>query len=183
MNKTFSIGFTLIESMVVIAIIAILAAIAMPAMKSMVERNAVAGQVNSMVGSINLARAEAIKRNANVVVCRSTNAETSSSPTCSAGSEWKTGWMVFLDRDGNGLYSAANGDVLLRVQGEFKDSSGIVQNKAGSVVFRSTGILQGNMTRFTFSSASDTASQQRMVCVGKSGRARSTREELDMCAE
>ena len=169
--------------MVVIAIIAILAAIAMPAMKSMVERNAVAGQVNSMVGSINLARAEAIKRNANVVVCRSTNAETSSSPTCSAGSEWKTGWMVFLDRDGNGLYSAANGDVLLRVQGEFKDSSGIVQNKAGSVVFRSTGILQGNMTRFTFSSASDTASQQRMVCVGKSGRARSTREELDMCAE
>ena len=182
MNKTFSIGFTLIESMVVIAIIAILAAIAMPSMKSMVELNAVAGQVNSMVGALNLARAEAINRSATVVMCRSANAETANAPTCTAGSDWKSGWLVFLDRDGNKLYSSANDDVLLRVQGEFKDSGGISQAGAvGSIVFRNTGILQGNITSFTFTSVSQTSSQQRRVCIGKSGRSRSTRDDMDFC--
>ncbi|MEG0920754.1 MAG: GspH/FimT family protein [Comamonas sp.] len=183
MNKSIPIGFTLIETMIVIAIIAILAMIGMPAMKSMVERNAVAGQVNSMIGALTIARSEAIKRNASVVMCRSADAEITSTPKCSTGSNWESGWLVFVDRDGNRQFSAANGDVLLRVQGEFKDSGGISQyGRAITLVFRGTGILQSNPTGFTFASVSQTSSQQRKVCVGKTGRARSTRDDMDFCA-
>lgn len=185
MKKSGACGFTLIETMVVIAITAILALIAMPSLKSMVERNAVSGQVNGLIGAITLARAEAIKRNATVIVCRSENAETSDTPTCAgSGTDWKSGWIVFMDRGGTGdQYQPAQGDVLLRVQGTLTDSGGIEQKKFGKLKFRNTGLLQSGASQFTFNSASLTSSQQRRVCVSMAGRTRLIDNDADLCAE
>lgn len=167
-------GFTLIELMVTISIAAILALIALPSMRSLIERNALAGQVNGFIGAITLARTEAIKRNATTVLCRSTNAETGSPPTCSNGTDWKSGWMVFLDRNDNGSFDTENGDVLLRVQGGFPKSKSITQNTStsGKLVFRRTGLMQTGTSSFEFESVS--GSLLRCVRIGKSGRARFT---------
>lgn len=163
-------GFTLIELMVTISIAAILALIALPSMRSLIERNALAGQVNGFIGAITLARTEAIKRNATTVLCRSTNAETGSPPTCSNGTDWKSGWMVFLDRNDNGSFDTENGDVLLRVQGGFPKSKSITQSTGAKLIFRRTGLLQSGMSSFDFKSVS--GDFQRCVTISKTGRPR-----------
>ncbi|POR11794.1 GspH/FimT family pseudopilin [Diaphorobacter sp. LR2014-1] len=183
MKKAGNAGFTLIEIMVVIAITAILLLIGIPSMRAMAERNAVAGHVNALVGSITLARAEAIKRNTPVVICRSTNAETADPPTCaSSGTGWQSGWIVFMERSGTGTqYQPSQGDVLLRVQGALTDSGGIEQNKFIKLQFRSTGLLSTGNSQFTFNSASLTSNQQRRVCVAMTGRARLIDNDTDLC--
>lgn len=103
-------GFTLIEVMVVIALIAIMLTMAVPSFTTMVMNNRLSTQANSLVIAVNLARSEAIKRNRNVVLCRSANGT-----SCAAGG-WEQGWIIYVDADptdGPGVNTGA-GDVILR---------------------------------------------------------------------
>lgn len=52
--------------MVVVVVLAILVGIAIPSFMTMAERNLLTTQTNQLVGAINLARTEAIKRGSNV---------------------------------------------------------------------------------------------------------------------
>ena len=168
-------GFTLIEMLVVITISAVLLGIGVPSMKSFLERNAVSGQVNALLGTLALARSEAVKRNGPVTICRSDNAESNDTPSCaSSGNNWKSGWIAFLDRNGNGAYDPAQGDVLISVQGPFGDnnSGGISKNATNTLRFRNTGLLVGVGTTFTFESASKTPDRRRCIAVSATGRAR-----------
>lgn len=177
-------GFTLIELMVTISIGVILMTMGVPMMRNLIERNAVAGHVNSFVGAVQLARSEAIKRGISVVVCRSANAETSSTPTCAAsGTGWESGWIVFADRDINDQMNWASGssDVLLRVQGVINDSGGIEQNAFRKLVFRPTGLMSAGASQITFNSRSLASSQQRRVCVTMAGRTRVINNSTDTC--
>lgn len=182
MKRTEERGFTLVEMLIVVTISAILLAIGVPSMRSFLERNAVSGQVNTLMGTIALARSEAVKRNGRVVVCRSENADSSDSPSCSGtDSDWKTGWITFLDRDGNGAYDAAQGDVLLKVQAAFGDSGGINKSGASVLRFRNTGLLATSGSTFTFRSASQTAARQQCVTVSTTGRARTVKSGESGC--
>jgi len=62
-------GFTLIELMVTVAVAAILLMVAVPSFKNMMLSNRLTAAANEMVGSINTARMEAIKRNTTTLVC------------------------------------------------------------------------------------------------------------------
>lgn len=174
-------GFTLIESLITIAIASIMLAMGVPSLQNMLERNAVAGHVNNFIGTINFARSEAMKRGVPVVMCASANAETSDTPTCSGGVAYANGWIVFADRNSDNVMSAANSDVLLRVQGAFTDSGGITQSPVGKLVFRSTGLMRSGASTVTFESRSAAAAQQRRVCVTLSGRTRSITNNTDVC--
>lgn len=176
-------GFTLVEMMVVITISAILVSMGVPMMRNLIERNAVAGHVNSFVGAVNLARSEAMKRGIPVVVCRSANAETDK-PTCvSSGAGWESGWIVFADRDADSQmdHASTDSDVLLRVQGTITDSGGIQQNAFRKLVFRPTGLMSSGASQLTFNSRSLTADQQRRVCITVSGRTRLINNATDTC--
>ena len=81
-------GFSLVELMVTVAVVAILAAVASPALVSVVNNNRLASQSNEMVASLQIARSEAIRMNAPVSLCRSTNGT-----TCAAAGAW-TRWIV-----------------------------------------------------------------------------------------
>jgi type IV fimbrial biogenesis protein FimT len=91
-------GFTLIEILVTLSVAAILMGMAVPAFNSFVLNDRDVGQINSLVGSLNYARSEAIKRaSANgIIVCPSANGT-----TCS-GTAWAGGWIV-LDLNPGGL--------------------------------------------------------------------------------
>jgi len=72
MNKKQSLGFTLTELMVIVAIIGILASIAVPSFQDMIERNRLKEAVESLKSDLMFARTEAIKRSQKVTVSRKT---------------------------------------------------------------------------------------------------------------
>lgn len=115
-------GFTLIELMVTLAIAAIVLTIGVPSFQSVIRNNQLTTRINSLVGAINLARSEAIKRDATdaataprprrVAIC----AKAASTNTCvSAGgkTDWSNGWMVFLSYNASDLnITTPNTDIL-----------------------------------------------------------------------
>jgi len=72
MNRQKNAGFTLIETMIVVAIVGIVAAIAVPSYKDMLETNSLEQAVESFQSDMQFARTEAIKRSMSVVVSRTT---------------------------------------------------------------------------------------------------------------
>ena len=85
-------GVTLIELMVVVVIAGILAIAAGPPMMGMLNDMKQSSLVSLLVGDLNRARGEAIKRNRRVLVCvRQDDA------TCGAGANWANGWLICHD--------------------------------------------------------------------------------------
>ncbi len=77
-------GFTAIEFLVVIAIAAVLLAIGVPSFQSTLRRNGLDATADELAAALDLARSEAIRRNAVVTVA-----------TCGAGADWGgAGWII-----------------------------------------------------------------------------------------
>lgn len=88
-------GFSLTELLVVMGIIAIIGALAAPSFNRSILENRNLTATNSLIGSMNLARTEAIRRANTVTVCPSANGT-------SCGTDWAQGWIVFADNASTG---------------------------------------------------------------------------------
>ncbi len=131
-------GFTILELMIAIAIAAILLALAVPSFTSFLNSNRATSQANELLASFQIARMEAIRRNAPVIVCGSDNAE-SGAPTCSGNATWG-GWVVFADANANGVIDAAEIIKLNALAAPIEaDASGNIANR---VVYRSDGFAR-----------------------------------------
>jgi type IV fimbrial biogenesis protein FimT len=113
-------GFTLAEMLLTIAIGGVLTGLAITAFPNLLKNNHMVGDVNTLVGNINLARSEAIKRGLPTALCQ-TNDSQAATPVCnSVDANWDTGWIVFVDDDGDQVFDG----------GEFLVSRG---NPSGSI--------------------------------------------------
>jgi prepilin-type N-terminal cleavage/methylation domain len=81
-------GFTLVELMITLAVLAIIMAIATPAFTGLVNSNRLTAQSNELVTAFQIARSEAIRRNARVTFCGSTDGA-----SCAAAGNWSQ-WLV-----------------------------------------------------------------------------------------
>src|SRR5215475_11557742 len=90
-------GFTMTELLVTMAIVAILLGIAVPSYRYITNSYRLSGEINSLLGDMQFARAEAIKEGRSVVVCASAAPYTS----CSNSTTWNAGWIVFSDANNN----------------------------------------------------------------------------------
>jgi type IV fimbrial biogenesis protein FimT len=103
-------GFTLIELLVTLTVLAILLAIGAPNLRTFIQNSRLMSQTTELVGDLNFARAEAVKRGGAVNICASADGA-----TCSGALTWETGWIVFNENSTPPNVALDAGDVLLRV--------------------------------------------------------------------
>jgi type IV fimbrial biogenesis protein FimT len=77
----YSRGYNLLELLVTLAIVAILASIAAPSFSVFIENQRVRSAANDLMATMNLARSEAVTRNASITVSEATGG-------------WSNGWIV-----------------------------------------------------------------------------------------
>ncbi len=90
------------ELMVTISIAGIVLGLAIPSFTSIISSNRLTTYANELVAALNFARSEAIKRGVQVIVMRKGT----------IGSEWKSGWDVFVDNDASNTFND-DGDATL----------------------------------------------------------------------
>lgn len=97
------VGFTTIELMVTLTILVVLIGIAVPSFSAMTAQNRLATAANDLNAAFSLARQTAIVRNAPVALCAGDATAGCHAP---AAWSWSRGWLVFIDRDRDGIRDA-----------------------------------------------------------------------------
>jgi len=101
----------MIELMVALAVAAIVAVFAVPGFQSVINGSRLAGATNELIASLQLARAEAIRRNGRAGVCMSTRTNAGTGATCASANV--DGWITFVDANADGDFDSGT-DTLLR---------------------------------------------------------------------
>ncbi len=171
-------GMTMIELMVTLAIAAILVVLAIPSFERTTRNALLATSANDLSTSLSMARAQAIKARRNVRIC-----PTSNNTSCDAGAGWSNGWLMFVDRDANGVPATSE---LVQVTDALDSKVTLTVPAAFSqwVQFRPTGGVignGGNSGNFTLCSG-DYHEFSRLVGVSASGRV-TTRKQANLCAD
>lgn len=140
----------MIELLITMVIAAVLFGIAIPQMGTLIKNSRITTQINDLMADLNLARSEAIKRNTNVVVCKSNN-PTVTPPSCNTtGTDpWQSGRLVFVDVDGSNTYTTAANDVLLRITEPLSGGNSLTPNGApveNFVSYSRTGLPASALT-------------------------------------
>ena len=166
-------GFTLIETLVAVALTAILLGVGLPSMVQFVAGWQVSNSLNAFTSSLRVARTEAIKRQRNVRMCLSSDGATCAGSVGSSG--WATGWIVFVDNNGSGAYNSST-DIILISQAALTVGS-VVSTKGNTItdfVFRSNGLMTAGTQAFNFNSTQGGASPTvtKGICVSTTGRTR-----------
>lgn len=168
-------GFTLLEALIVVVILVILLMMGVPTFRDFAASRAVSAHVSDLSGALRLARTEAIKRGVPVTLCRSDD-PIASSPACAAGTDWSTGWILFVDRGTAGTIDT--GDFIIRIQESYANSGGITRTGGGALMtFQPTGIAPAAQSNFLFrprvpSDSDSYAPLSRRMCMTNTGATR-----------
>ncbi|MBU6955321.1 GspH/FimT family pseudopilin [Hahella sp. HN01] len=148
-------GFTLIELMVVLTILAIALAFGLPSMGYIIDSNRLTSSTNELVGALNFARSEAVKRGRTIRIAAS-----------SGGTGWQGGYRVWIDTDNDGSYDA--GEEQLRIFDAFKDET-TATGPAAAISFSGSGFASG-ATSIKLCSGNKNIATGRKVDVSSAGR-------------
>jgi len=167
-------GFTLIELMVTVALVAILMAVAVPSMTTFQRNAQLTSFSNTLLSAINAARGEAMKRGKSAMVV----------PV--DGSNWSSGWVVFVDLDRSQAFIETSDFTILKREAPpsyleitatgtaaasppyiMFDASGYAKTKAGGF----PGNQSFNIKRNDASGADEFA-QTRRIKIASTGRVR-----------
>lgn len=167
--------------MVTVIVIGILAAVALPSFSGLINRNRVTSDTNSFLTLLLTGRSEAIKRNRQVVVCKSADGATCSS---TSSVTWDDGVVIFVD-DGNGGGTAEDetvngGEVIIRADRPLSLRTTItgVGALADRMIYRAdgrtytaSGEVMASSSRFDIV-LSTNSSYARQILVSANGRPR-----------
>jgi len=166
MRTKLAVGFTLLEIMITLAASAITLGIGVPVIGNFLDDNRVAGQVNALRGALAIARSEAIKRNQQVILCKSADGQ-----NCTKHASWSKGWIVYADANQNKTRDADESLILVHsalLNGHTLDYRGFGSHNY--IAYRPTGFTQMNGT-FTLC-APNSPERSKALIVIKTGRVR-----------
>jgi type IV fimbrial biogenesis protein FimT len=158
-------GFTALELLISLAVGAVLLALGVPAFTGLVLDARQTAAVNRFIHGMHVARHEALKADAEVVVCRSLSGR-----QCDHQGTWDTGLIVFVNRDRDYPPRVDAGEPIVQVETGFQLHP-ILANRS-AFVFRPWGLRSVNGT-LTFCDRRGTASAKAVV-VSYTGRPRAT---------
>lgn len=158
-------GFTLVELLITIAIMSILLMAAIPNFTEAMLSSKLNGYATSLVSSARLARSEAVKRNATVRLCVSTDGS-----TCATGL-WSQGWIVLSGTTVIERQPAAAAGYRM------SETSG-----TSNLTFDATGVGASTAEVTVCYKTSKTGSQERVVRINAVGKAAITTTRAGVCA-
>jgi type IV fimbrial biogenesis protein FimT len=173
-------GFTLIELMVAIAVLAVLLGIAVPSFNDATLSSKLGSYANYMVASTNLARGEAIKRNATITICISTDGT-----TCATTGGWEQGWIVGCQTTDNSVCDGAGPNrIVFHRQQAVQPGIKIVENDptVRALSFRPSGAGTTPATLTICRATPTVGTQQRQVTISVTGRASVSRTTSSTCS-
>lgn len=155
-------AFSLWELLWTLALLATLVALGAPSLTNFVRASRRAADINGFITAVQLARSEAVKRGAAVVVCKTADRQTCADATL----RFDSGWIVFENSDGVRPPSRSDAEPLLFAYEPV--SRGSITANRSLFEFRAYGWRSTNGT-VTFC---DAAGSARAVIVSYTGRPR-----------
>ena len=175
-------GFTLVETMVTLSLATITAVAGLPTFKDVSNAMRLNSASEGYFHSLMLARSEAIKRHARVVVCKSGDGQ-----NCTTQGRWEQGWLVFHDANNNAKLDAgeavlARQEALpkgMRFSGNQPVANYVSYTALGNTVTTGGGFQSGT---FKLCNQSAGKSEAREIVIASSGRPRTKKVSLASCA-
>ena len=160
-------GYSLLELLITMALVAVVFAIGVPSMTTFIQNDRLVTQINTLVGHPSYARSEAVKRSQQVGVCVSSNAT-----SCTGGTNWENGWIIYVDIDGNGTFDT--GEQVLRAHQQLEGTSTLTPATIGTqVIYDYRGFVDAGSVG-SFSLCDDRgATYGKAISISPTGRVRS----------
>ena len=164
-------GFTLIETLIVVAIAAILLALAAPNFRQMLVKRSVQAAGETLASDMRFARSEALKRSTRTAVCRSTDGVKC---TAVVGS-WSEGWMVYVDPNNTAVNTIIPAQDVVKVQQGLPNiasiQNSVVSNTRQFFRYEPTGWAKAaNDDLVITPTGSVPAGSTRLLCISVNGR-------------
>lgn len=154
----------MIELMIAIAVMAVLLGVAVPAFQDAGLNSRLRALSSELVATANLARSEAIKRNALVSMCVSANGT-----ACTSGG-WEQGWIIITDTT-----------VIKRVAAGPSGFEITPADSVATITFQPTGVGATVATLTVCRAAPSAGDQERLVSIDAAGRASVRKTNTGVC--
>jgi type IV fimbrial biogenesis protein FimT len=169
-TRSFQHGLSLVESVVTMGVVAGALQLALPALDDMLQATALSSASQDLLMDLHLARAEALKRNRRVAMCKSADGV-----QCTAAGGWEQGWLVFHDENNNGTLDPGEERIArrealasaLRLRGNQPVANYISYTPLGATRFTGGGFQAGTLTLCRSSPAPTPARQVILNAVGR----------------
>ena len=132
----------MVELLVTMVVAVILITFGVPSIRDFVMNARLSSQANEFITSIQLTRGLAIKQQRNAQLCVSTSWN-STPPTCTGGTDWSAGWVVWVDQDRDSTLDATE---VVRVNEPLDGNSLFTSAASSAFTYDATGIVNAGDT-------------------------------------
>jgi len=141
-----TLGFTMVELLVTLAVAAIIVTFAIPNLRTAIQNGRITTITNDFISDVNYARSEALKRGTNVGLCLVADLQTAMQ--CD-GASWAGDRMIFADSNNDGVFTA--GEMVLRTRERLASNTLTTINAPNPLIINSRGLLSNSAVPVNFS--------------------------------